>query len=436
MLIPKSQVVRLAIAQQIEMHCYRMRLLMNALFAVRFIQAGVGRNAGCWLLSLWLGVIGPALAENPFVPVDPGQVLEKLPMAATDSQLSELRRLQRQLADRPNDLELALQVARRHLAIGRAEADPRYHGYAQAALAPWWNQNPPPLEVLLLRSILRQNRHDFDGALADLRQILATQPRHTAAWLNQAVIQQVRGEPTEALRSCLALRRLASSLLFNTCASSALGNNGQAESAYMSLQYALESAPDANIEERLWALTVLAEIADQRGLVIEAEQHFRAALALGQRSVYLLSAYADFLLNQNRSTEVRDLLKDEQRADNLLLRLTLAEQRLNDPSWQRHAELLEARFAAARQRGDNTHIATEARLLLELRQQPREALELARRNWAQGQREPRDARLLLEAALTAGQSDAAREVLEWLGRVKLEDRRLARLSRRLRGPSS
>lgn len=380
-----------------------------------------------WMRTLYTG---------SFVPTDANQVLEKLPLAATDSQLRELQGLRRQLADRPDDLKLALQVARRNLEIGHAEADPRYYGYAQAALAPWWNQDLPPPEVLLLRAVLRQNRHDFDGALADLQQVLAIRPRDAQAWLTQAVIQQVQGEPVAALRSCLALRRLASSLLFNACWSGAASRGGQAEAAYRGLSQVLAGSPDANPMERQWALTVLAEIAEQRGDAPAAEMHFRDALALGRRDVYLLGAYADFLLDQNRPAEARDLLRDEQRADNLLLRLALAERRLDDAAWQRHAEVLEARFAAARQRGDGIHVATEARLRLELRQQPREALELARRNWAQGQREPQDARLLLEAALATGQSDAAREVLDWLNRIGLEDQRLAELSRRLRESSS
>ena len=153
---------------------------------------------------------------------------------------------------------------------------------------------------------------------------------------------------------------------------------------------------------------------------------------MGRRNVYLLGAYADFLLDQNRPADARELLQDEQRADNLLLRLALAERRLDDPAWRRHAEVLEARFAAARQRDDGIHFASEARFKLDLRQQPAEALRLAQRNWAQGQREPQDARLLLEAALAASRPDAAREVLDWLARVKLEDRRLAELSQRLR----
>ena len=38
----------------------------------------------------------------------------------------------------------------------------------------------------------------------------------------------------------------------------------------------------------------------------------------------------------------------------------------------------------------------------------------------------------MAAALAPRRPDAAREVLDWLARVKLEDRRLTELSRRLR----
>jgi hypothetical protein len=221
-------------------------------------------------------------------------------------------------------------------------------------------------------------------------------------------------------------------LLFNTCLSGALGRNGQAEFAYSSLRRALENAPEAAVEDRLWAMTVLAETAEQRGDVTAAEAHFRDALALGRRNIYLLGAYADFLLDQNRPADARELLRDEQRADNLLLRLALAERRLDDPAWRRHAEILEARFAAARQRGDDTHVATEPGCGSTCASNPPKRWNWRERNWAQGQREPQDARLLLEAALAAGQPDAAREVLDWLARVKLEDRRLAELSQRLR----
>ena len=84
-----------------------------------------------------------------------------------------------------------------------------------------------------------------------------------------------------------------------------------------------------------------------------------------------------------------------------------------------HLALLQDRFDAARRRGDSVHLREEARFTLHLLDRPGEALELARRNWAT-QREPADARILLEAALAASQPAAAQPVLDWLDRTGLE----------------
>ena len=78
----------------------------------------------------------------PFIPTDDAQVLERLPVSG-DSQARELGQLRKALAKDPENLELAIEVARRYLKLGRAESDPRYHGYAQAALRPWWEQKDP-----------------------------------------------------------------------------------------------------------------------------------------------------------------------------------------------------------------------------------------------------------------------------------------------------
>jgi hypothetical protein len=176
----------------------------------------------------------------------------------------------------------------------------------------------------------------------------------------------------------------------------------------------------------LWALTVLAQIAVRLGRAQLAEEHFRQALSLGLRDTYLLGAYTDFLLDQNRPREVQGLLKEDTRPDDLLLRLTLAEQRLNLPQLSNHRESLRARFAANRLRGETLHLRNEARFALCLSNKPTEALQLAQKNWAL-QREPWDARLLLEAALRADEASAARPVLDWLAVSKLEDVQIQRL---------
>ena len=54
-------------------------------------------------------------------------------------------------------------------------------------------------------------------------------------------------------------------------------------------------------------------------------------------------------------------------------------------------------------------------------------MRLAEANWAV-QREPWDARLLLEAALAADQPGAARRALDWLAASHLEDLRLSELA--------
>ena len=137
------------------------------------------------------------------------------------------------------------------------------------------------------------------------------------------------------------------------------------------------------------------------------------------RDPYLLGAYADFLLDQDRPGEVLELLEDESRIDPLLLRLALAERRLGAATFDEHVALLQDRFDAARRRGDSVHLREEARFTLHLLDRPGEALELARRNWAT-QREPADARILLEAALAASKPAAAQPVLDWLERTGLE----------------
>ena len=125
------------------------------------------------------------------------------------------------------------------------------------------------------------------------------------------------------------------------------------------------------------------------------------------------------LLDQDRPGEVLELLEDESRIDPLLLRLALAERRLGAAALDEHLALLQDRFDAARRRGDSVHLREEARFTLHLLDRPGEALELARRNWAT-QREPADARVLLEAALAASKPAAAQPVLEWLERTGLE----------------
>jgi thioredoxin-like negative regulator of GroEL len=158
----------------------------------------------CVVLAVCVGVVLRAQAA-PFVPESDSQVLERLPFTASDPVIRELRALHDRLKDEPDNLPLALRLARGYLELGRVTGDPRYAGYAQAALAPWWDLNQPPEEVLLLRATLRQRVHQFDAALADLAAVLSANPRNAQARLTRATVLQVQGAHNAAREECLNL---------------------------------------------------------------------------------------------------------------------------------------------------------------------------------------------------------------------------------------
>lgn len=369
----------------------------------------------------------PPVSAVPYEPSTDAEIVERLP-TSINLAMRALRSLRERLKADPHNLVLALKLARRYLALGRAESDPRYYGYAQGVLQPWWHDPPPA--VRLLRASLLQNRHEFAAALADLRKLLEQDPYNAQAWLIQAVVQQVRGEYAAARRSCLRLLRLANRLSAAVCLFSVDGLDGRTAQSYARLNQTLQNTQSDDPELRIWGLTVLAELAVRLEKVEAAERHLRQALAMNSRDAYLLAAYADFLLERDRPEAVVKLLDDHTRVDGLLLRLALAEQRLGMPEFDTHRASLSARFEASRLRGESLHQAEEARFRLQILRKPAAALNLAQANWAV-QREPRDARVLLEAAIAARDRAAAAPVLALLRTAWREDLPLNRLAAQL-----
>ena len=215
------------------------------------------------------------------------------------------------------------------------------------------------------------------------------------------------------------------------CHASVDALTGKARAGYDALKAELDARADAAPELRLWVLTRLGEFAARLGDFGAAERHFRDALALGLRDDYLLAAYADLLLAQKRPQEVNALLRNWGQSDNLLLRVALAAKMQNGSNAAKLAQALGERFAAAGLRGERLHLAEEARYLLDLKGDPKAALAAATGNW-KSQREPRDAAVLLEAALAAGDRQAAAPALQWLEQSGFEDAHLRRLAARLK----
>ena len=378
-----------------------------------------------------LGLATDPAQSAAFVPTTDAQVLATVPARASDARARELARLRAAWRAAPKDLDTALALARRCFEEVAAEGDPRYVGHAQAALNPWWNDTEPPAEVRVLRALVLQFDHHFDAALADLDAALRQQPANGTAWAWRTAILLVRADYAQARSSCESLAALAPPLVGAGCRAQVLALTGRAADAAAGLRQAMDLERGADAELRLWALTRLAETEERLGRHAEAEAAFRAALATGVPDVYLQAAYADFLLDRGRAPEVLALLKDGGRADVLLLRLALAARATRDPRASAFADELAARFDAALRRGDTSHRKEQSRFLLALRGDVPQALTLARANWAE-QREPADARILLEAAAAARDATAARPVLDWMQASGIESQVLRGLAATLK----
>lgn len=371
------------------------------------------------VLAAFLGA--PVQAE-PFVPTDDAMILERLPTDPAGS-AAALRRLRAGVG--ATDLTSALDTARTYFAAGQRSQDPRLVGYAQAALAPWWDAPEAPVEVLVLRAAIHQNRHHFSEALSDLDAVLARDPGNPQAWATRAAIELVQGEPAQALTSCRG-RDLAATI----CRAAAMARLGQAPAAQVLLELTLARSATMAPPLELWARTELAEIARIMGDEGQADRELRRAVAIEPRDAYALCALADLLLDLDRPAETLALVENEPAHDGKLLRATIAGRRLDAPWWRVRAALLDERFAAATRRGDALHLREEARYRLELRDEPAAALDLALLNW-RNQKEVWDARILLESAIAAERPGAAEEVLAWLRATGLDDARLAPLLARL-----
>ncbi len=372
-------------------------------------------------LLLCLACFAHSALAAPFTPTDDQQVLERVPVRAGNPRARELQALRAAVQREPRNADAAAELARRWIEDALADGDPRYVGYAQAALTPWWTEPAPPPPVRVQRAVVHQYGHRFAEALADLSAVTAAEPENAEAWAWQAAIHMVRADYTAARSACEGLAPLASLLTATACEAYVDSLTGRATPAASELGDALGLADkDTSAEERVWALTRLAEIEERRGEWAAAEAAFREALALNVADVYLLSAYADFLLDRGRAADVLALLKDRGRADVLLLRLALAAKAANDGRAAQWANELSARFDAARARGDRTHEKEESRFALALRGDAPRALKLAQANLEQQQREPADMRVLLEAALAARSRDAAAPVLQWLETNQVE----------------
>jgi tetratricopeptide (TPR) repeat protein len=371
------------------------------------------------MTAFWLCIanaMGAAQGE-PFVPSDPAAVILELPPREGPA-WSEIRELRVVLDAAPDAPDVAAALAERYLAMFRREGDPRLVGYAAATLSRWDLENPSlPTPAALALISIEQLQHHFDAAVMGLDRVLASDPMHAQARFMRASIALVQGRYPEAKSDCARLVLAADAVIAGACLATVQTVTGEADRARMFLRASLARGADSDPEFESWLQTLAAENAAALGFSNEAQEHFRAAIAAARRgaaqpTTYLLSAYADFLIDAGRYGDSLSLLSSAPVNVSTLLRTATASKHLLRDMEDQLARLSHS-LELALSGHDNEHAREAAYFALRLREDSRTALALALENWTV-QREPLDARLVLESAASLCDAAAAAPVIDWI----------------------
>ena len=358
----------------------------------------------------WVGMLGLAIAgaqAAPIVPSHDGQVIERLP--------EQVR------AGRSADPAAAVREARALLEAGRRNGDPRLPGRALARLSRWASDPFAPTDLVLLLADTEQHLHRFGPATARLQALVAREPGQAQAWIMLATLQRVQGRYAESDAACRALVQLRVQPYGDACTAENLALKGEFDTARRQLQALIGRVSQPGT--RAWLWTTLAELEQRAGRAAASDQAWKQSLAAARDS-YTATAYADFLLDQQRPREAWALLQPEVRGDAVLLRLAIAARRAGLPEAPAlEAELRERFMQAAQRAGLSGHERERALMALDIERDAAAALRAARAN-VEHQREPLDVLLLARSAAAAGDAAAGKEARALASQIGLRDQRL------------
>ncbi|MFC4314080.1 hypothetical protein ACFPN2_33715 [Steroidobacter flavus] len=381
-----------------------------------------GRHLFAALVLLNLALSSAQARAAPYRPTSDAAVLATVPVGTRVATI------------RPRDLQSALTQAAADVESARTTGDPRYLGYAQSALGPWWAAKDAPLPVVLIRAQIHQHNHLFEAALVDLDHALTLDPRNAQARLTRAAIYQVQGNYAAAATDCRSLALLVEPLITVDCMSRVSSLRGEASHAYRKLLLVRDRAGSMEPRQRKEIELTLADISTRLGDVDAARQHYAVALSAAGADAYTLLTFADFLLEQREYGEVIALFERYPEYADLLLRAALAARAMNTPNASALAQKIREQYAAHQRRGDFVPTRDYARFLLDIEGKASAALDAALINW-RSQREPADALIAVRAAIAAGRPAAASPVATFVRERGLEDVRLSALLVPLRLPA-
>ncbi len=363
--------------------------------------------AGAWAIA----------SAEPFVPSDPSLVVLHVP---ADPALKRLASLEATLRDDPDNVARIYDLTEAYIAIGRRSGEPRYFGRAEALLTAHLRATSAPVELRLQLADILQYRHEYEHALDQISIALEQDRGNTRAHLMRAAIWQASGRFGDARAECGSVLAAGESVTGSVCLAQVMGMTGQIGRARALLARLSAFSSPSLPPYASWMLTALADLEERSGDSAGAEGSLRRAVALDPDDYYARFALADLLLARKRWSEVEPVLRGIPRTESVLMRLAESQAGLHVGEPNPYLVTLVDRLDAARARGERIHARDLARVQLRLLQNATAALQAARENWAQ-QREPADARLLVESGLAAQDRSVIAEVIEWRHRTSYQD---------------
>ena len=279
-----------------------------------------------------------------------------------------------------------------------------------------------PTDALLLNAEIKEYRHEFTAALADLETVNEVSPHDPTARLMRSNIYQIQGYFEAAQTQCRTLgpRAIAMSTI---CGLSLTSLSGDLEESYQALSkfVAVQRMPP---EIETWALGKLADMSIRSGRLMDALTYFERMPTEYSQTSALRSQLLDLLLKMKKPSSVLSLVAADEKSDGLVIRrlramkmLGMAWRGLQTDRLERYFELLESQLM-------NPHAREVAYYHLYLTEDFEQAFAAALENWRQ-QKEPIDTLLVLAAAQKAGKVSEVDAVTKWIVKNQYQDETIA-----------
>jgi Tfp pilus assembly protein PilF len=308
-------------------------------------------------------------------------------------------------------------------ALARQSQDARWFGRAEAVVEPWVARPDAPPRILVVAADLAQQRHDFTVARGFLDRALAVEADNPGARLQRANVELLLGDFAAARADCRAVFAAGDAFAGTVCLASATTGRGSVGRGRQ-LMAALDRQGEVPAALARWQLLTAADLAARDGDSKAALDYLSRAHALDPVQQETRARLAEALITRGESRAALDLAAGENVSAALLVARLRAASRIDAASALAARRELDTLLEVGRLRGTNSHRREAAELALYVDGDARRALALARENFAV-QKDTPDLRLLVSAAMAAGDGATIRSLRDWLAETGFEDRVVA-----------